>query len=144
MKLDPDFFAEIMRIINGEIVPPIEAAKNAERLESNEEFFAWLLLRQRLGKEEAELANRIVAIARCMVVKAETRRQKSEFPIEQRQAHYQLECALMEMLKADHEASEVGECVRRALADFNLSQTAFLDNFTTGLGRPYTVFLRKN
>lgn len=123
MKLNPDFFAEVIRIVNGEIVPPIDATKNAEKLESTEEFFAWLLLRQGLGKEEAELANRIVTLARSTAIKAETRRQQSEFPIKQREALYQLEGVLRETLKADHDASEIGERARCALADFNISKT---------------------
>ena len=133
MKLNPDFFAEVVRIVNGEIVPPIEATKNAEQLESTEEFFAWLLLRQGLGKEETELANRIVTLARSTAIKAETRRQQSEYPIEQRKALYQLEDILREMLKADHDAREIGERTRRALVDFKLSQSGLQDNPTTGL-----------
>ncbi|MGB8410725.1 MAG: hypothetical protein WCE58_12565 [Gallionella sp.] len=131
MKLEPDFFDEALRIINGKIVPPSEAAIYADKLESIEELFCWLLLRQGLGQEEKELADHIVAVARNTVTKPESSRQQSNFPKEQRQAQFELEAALKEMLKADQSAGEIGEKARRALVDFNLSRTTFL-----GKGNP--------
>jgi hypothetical protein len=122
MKLNPEFYTEVMRVIYGEIVPPTEAIKNAGRLDSVEELFAWILLRKGLKQEDAELTSRIEALARNTITEPETRRQQSGFPIEQQHALYQLENTLHEILVADHATHEIEFRARNALVDFKSTQ----------------------
>jgi len=107
MKLSPEFYTEVMRVICGEIIPPTEAIKNAELLDSVEELFAWLLLRKGLKQEDAALKRQIEALACNVITKAETRRQQSGFPIEQKHTLHRLENALHKILAADHAAREI-------------------------------------
>jgi len=123
MKLEPDFFAQIMIILNGKITSSLQATSLASRLETHQELFAWLLLRQNLAEHDAELANQLIQIAKNNITKAESRRPQNEFPLEQQQAYARLEDALREKLNADRNAAAAGQQAQQALAEFRLSQS---------------------
>lgn len=118
MKLEGKFVSEVMRLIEGRLLAPGAAEYEAERLDSVEEFFASIVLQRDLPKHEPEIVQSIVSLSKNQVVKAETRREKSGFPLEERQKMAALEAALTELIKASRATDNAQGNTYAALVEF--------------------------
>lgn len=118
MKLEPKFVTDVMQILYGRIPDSAETALRAKRLDSIEEFLAWILLRQDMVTTEPEISEYLSELGRTQIVKAETPRQKSGFDIESPQSFDELSVTLRDVIKADENTYQEHNKAQNAMVRF--------------------------
>jgi hypothetical protein len=106
MKLDFDFLVDVLKVMDGYFIPRLEAEVLAERLGSTEELFAWILFRKNFGERNKCIKNCIVETAQNNIIKGETRRKETNYPIEERNLLYRIDSGLLHQINLDREFIE--------------------------------------
>ena len=100
MTLDHDHIDHVLRALTGKLLGRKALGDLVKRLESQEEFMAWLLVTEAALAGEPELAGQVRALARAQQVAPATRRASSDYPLALEESRHKLRADITALLDA--------------------------------------------
>jgi hypothetical protein len=121
MTLDEAHADHLLRALTGQLRSRQALGELVQRLDSTEEFLAWLLVTEQVLAAEPELVAQLRTLAKAQHVAPATRREASDYPLAREDSRRRLSAELTALLEAhcppgNPEDSLHAERVRYALA----------------------------